>query len=110
MFAATTFEIEANAPAASIDETDRFLREYERARGLAWSTDDWEVAWAAGSGGRLPGAAFEDRVDYWRSCGVDPSRSNRTATSRSGMTTARFVDLRAARNRRSRVPHEYLWP
>jgi hypothetical protein len=48
MFAATTFEIEGSATGASVAESERFLREYERARGLTWSRDDWEVAWAAG--------------------------------------------------------------
>jgi hypothetical protein len=48
MFAATSFEIEGSAPGASVAESERFLREYERARGLAWSRDDREVAWAAG--------------------------------------------------------------
>lgn len=34
--------------APSIDETDAFLRTYERARGRRWSAEEREVCWAAG--------------------------------------------------------------
>jgi hypothetical protein len=44
MYAATGFEIEGSASGASVVESERFLREYERARGLVWSHDDREVA------------------------------------------------------------------
>jgi hypothetical protein len=47
MFAATTFEIEGSAPAADVAQSERFLRAYERARGRAWTRDEWQVAWSA---------------------------------------------------------------
>jgi hypothetical protein len=47
MFAATTFEIEGSAPAADVDQSERFLLAYTRARGRRWTRDEWETAWAA---------------------------------------------------------------
>ena len=47
MFAATTFDIEGSAPAADVSQSEGFLVAYARARGRAWSRDDWETAWAA---------------------------------------------------------------
>ena len=46
-FAATTFEIEGSAPAATASETERFLRAYEDARGKAWTPEQSQVAWSA---------------------------------------------------------------
>jgi FMN phosphatase YigB (HAD superfamily) len=46
-FAATTFEIEGSAPAATAAESERFLRAYARARGTAWTGQECQVAWSA---------------------------------------------------------------
>ena len=48
MFGASTFEIEGSAPGASLEETERFLVAYERARRCVWPPEEREVAWAAG--------------------------------------------------------------
>jgi hypothetical protein len=47
MFAATTFEIEGSAPAADVSQSECFLVAHARARGRAWSREEWETAWAA---------------------------------------------------------------
>lgn len=47
MFAATTFEIEGSAPAADVTRSERFLLEYERARGRACTPEPWRTEWAA---------------------------------------------------------------
>lgn len=46
-FAATTFEIEGSAPAATATESLRFLRAYAAARGNGWTRDQWQLAWSA---------------------------------------------------------------
>jgi hypothetical protein len=33
---------------ARLEETEAFLIAYEQARGQRWSTEEWEVGWAAG--------------------------------------------------------------
>jgi hypothetical protein len=48
MFAKTTVERDGCAPGASIVDTARFLSECEHARGRPWTTDERQVAWAAG--------------------------------------------------------------
>lgn len=48
MFAATTYELDGCAPGASVEETERFLAAYEKARGRPWTADEREAAWAAG--------------------------------------------------------------
>jgi hypothetical protein len=46
-FAATTYEIEGSAPAATAAESERFLHAYASARGTAWTAQEWQVAWSA---------------------------------------------------------------
>jgi hypothetical protein len=48
MFAKTTFELDGCAPGANVQATERFLVAYESARDQSWTTDQREVAWAAG--------------------------------------------------------------
>jgi len=45
-FAATTFEIEGSAPAATASESLRFLHAYAAARGKGWTREQWQVAWS----------------------------------------------------------------
>lgn len=47
VFAATTFEIEGSAPAADVSHRERFLVAYARARGRAWTREEWQTGWAA---------------------------------------------------------------
>jgi hypothetical protein len=64
MFAKTSFELDGCAPGASVEGTGRFLDAYEQARGRRWSTDERQVAWAAGLWVALFDARlsrFEDR-------------------------------------------------
>jgi hypothetical protein len=48
IFAKTSVERDGCAPGASIVDTERFLSECEHARGRPWTTDERQVAWAAG--------------------------------------------------------------
>lgn len=58
--AAATFPAVSRLPAAaSPAEGERFLLAYAAARGRAWSTDEWQVAWAAG----LWALAYNARVE-----------------------------------------------
>jgi hypothetical protein len=40
LFAATTFELDGEAPGAAVEETERFLVAFEQARGRPWSADE----------------------------------------------------------------------
>jgi hypothetical protein len=65
LFAASTFELDGSAPGASIEGTERFLAAYERVRGLPWTADELELAWAAG----LWIAAFHAKQSTLADCG-----------------------------------------
>ena len=65
LFAATTFELDGQAPGATVEGTERFLVAFEQARGRAWSADEREAAWAAG----LWVAAFHARLSRFEDRG-----------------------------------------
>ncbi|MDQ6673138.1 MAG: phosphotransferase, partial [Chloroflexota bacterium] len=65
LFAATTFELDGEAPGATIEGTERFLVAFEQARGRPWSADEREAAWAAG----LWVAAFHARLSRFEDRG-----------------------------------------
>ena len=65
LFAATTLELDGEAPGATVEETERFLVAFERARGRPWNADEREAAWAAG----LWVAAFHARLSRFEDRG-----------------------------------------
>jgi hypothetical protein len=65
LFAATTFELDGEAPGATVEETERFLVAFEQARGRPWSADERQAAWAAG----LWVAAFHARLSRFEDSG-----------------------------------------
>jgi hypothetical protein len=65
LFAATTFELDGEAPGATVEETERFLVAFEQARGRPWSADERQAAWAAG----LWVAAFHARLARFEDSG-----------------------------------------
>ena len=65
LFAATTLELDGEAPGASVAETERFLAAFVQGRGRPWSADEREAAWAAG----LWVAAFHARLSRFEDRG-----------------------------------------